>query len=91
MRSIHGLSVGLAAILLAAANAQADTGGSVVVQSSAAISETAAVNTDLAAAHPDLIVSGNGFVFSTNASNTVLPGTTIAPLGRNFTSAQMAA
>jgi hypothetical protein len=91
MRSIHGLSFALAAVLFAAASAQADTGGSVVVQSSAAIGETAAVNTDLAAARPDLLISGNGFVFSTNASNTVLPGTTVAPLGRNFTSAQYAA
>ena len=89
MRSIHGLNLFLATALFATGSAQADVAGSVSVQtSSAVVGESAAVSSDVAGARSDLVISGNGFAFSTNASNTTLPGTTVAPLGRNFESAQ---
>ncbi|MBI1212184.1 MAG: hypothetical protein GC190_12025 [Alphaproteobacteria bacterium] len=90
MRSISSLSLLVAASIVAPASAYADAGDAgVTIQSSAGVvSETAAVNADLAASRPDLLISGNGFVFSTNASNTTLPGTTVAPMGRHFESAQ---
>jgi hypothetical protein len=93
MRSTQGLSLYLAAMLFAAGSAHADAvGSSVTIQtSSGVVGESAAVSSDLAAARPDLFLSGNGFVFSTNASNTTLPGTTVAPMGSNFTSQQLAA
>jgi hypothetical protein len=93
MRSIRTTGLVLTLMSFAAASALADTGDAgVTVQTSAGVvTETAAVNTELAASRPDLLISGNGFVFSTNASNTHLPGTTVAPLGRNFNSARLAA
>ena len=92
MRS-HRLPLVFAAVVVATASARADTGDAgVTIQASAGVvSQTTAVNAELAASRPDLLISGNGFVFSTNASNATLPGTTVAPLGRNFNSAQLAA
>jgi hypothetical protein len=93
MRSMGtmGLVLVLTSFASASAFADASDGGVTVQASAGVVTETAAVNAELAGSRPDLVVSGNGFVFSTNASNSQLPGTTIAPLGRNFNSAQLAA
>ena len=93
MRSIRTTGLFFTLMSFASANAFADTGDAgVTVQASAGVvAETAAVNAELAASRPDLLISGNGFAFSTNASNVTLPGTTVAPLGHNFTAQRLAA